>query len=261
MRSSSAAAVHVVDRVIFSRSQRECCKIPRQNRCKFGTSHSNCVGDALRSYMNRMFSCSFMHVIDHPRRRFCASCASISRHLLKATSRSTPSTQSLSYISSYLLETMASATKHTTVAQGVPEVGAPFQRVEFELPSLLPKDVEVRVSHCGFCHTDLHEGKGISCAFAWISPRRVSFGSSVSSSFVSLSFVVSCDEVGYRCLQLRLHIVALMVGCSGWTFRTSSRSYHSRTRSGWRHQRCWLRSERLEGKRLSHCLSIYDRLR
>lgn len=48
-------------------------------------------------------------------------------------------------------------TKHTTIAQGVAEVKAPFTRMEIELPPLLPKDVEVRVSHCGFCHTDLLE--------------------------------------------------------------------------------------------------------
>ena len=44
----------------------------------------------------------------------------------------------------------------TTVhAYAAPEAGARFKAFEYDLPDLGPHDVDVKVSHCGICHSDL----------------------------------------------------------------------------------------------------------
>ena len=50
----------------------------------------------------------------------------------------------------------------TVAAYAALRAGIVVEKIQVELPALGPNDVEIQVSHCGICHSDLHLNKGAS---------------------------------------------------------------------------------------------------
>ena len=53
---------------------------------------------------------------------------------------------------------MPTSKVHTALIEGyaAKDPKTPLQPFQYETPSLGPWDIEVEISHCGICHSDLH---------------------------------------------------------------------------------------------------------
>ena len=64
---------------------------------------------------------------------------------------------------------MTDSTHTRVAAYAAPEAGAPLAPLDYEPAALGPHDVEIEISHCGICHSDLHPIDNAKCT---TSPRR-----------------------------------------------------------------------------------------